>query len=69
MAKPAKTSAAAKVASAGTISSSPDRTMMIESAATASANHPSRDDQIATFDIGSSWNGRRAMLMTLRRSS
>jgi hypothetical protein len=43
--------------------------MMIESAATTKANSASRDDQIATLDIGSSWKARRAMVMTLRRSS
>src|SRR5882757_7202693 len=59
---PAKTKAAPKVASAGTISKSPDRRMMIDSTATASANSAKRRDHAASREVGSSPNvGRRAI--------
>src|SRR3979409_687677 len=62
IANPAKTRAAPKVASAGTISSSPERKMMIDSAATASANSAKRRDHTASREVGSSPNvGRRAI--------
>ena len=61
IASPAKTKAAANVASAGKISNRPDRTIMTEMAATAMANRPNLEDQIAILDTGSSGNGRRAM--------
>ena len=62
MASPAKIKAAVKVASAGSISSSPERTIMTESAATTSANSARRVDHTAKRDFGSSPNvGRRAI--------
>src|SRR6476646_4613256 len=59
MARPARTSAAPKVASAGTISSRSERSTTTESAASATANQASRLDQAAKRDIGSSVIGRR----------
>ena len=54
MASAAKISAPPKVASAGTISSTPERTMRIDITTTASENSASRPDQAASFDTGSS---------------
>jgi len=61
MASPAKIKATANVASAGTISRRPERTMMMENTATASANHASRPDHVASRDIGTSKTGPRAI--------
>jgi hypothetical protein len=66
---PAKTKAAANVASAGTISNRPDRTMMTDMAATAIANRANLEDHIAILDTGSSGNGRRAMFTVPSRFS
>ena len=55
----ANISAAPKVAMAGPMSSRPERTMMTDKAATASANQARRADHRASGDIGSSRNGRR----------
>ena len=52
MASAASINAAAKVASAGSISRNPVRTMTIDNSATANANRPSRPDQAATFETG-----------------
>ena len=58
----ANTSAPAKVASAGSISRMPERTIRIDSTVAASAKKAQRRAQMASRDVGSSANRRRAML-------
>ena len=52
----------AKVASAGTISRMPERTINIDSTVAASEKRAQRRAQMASRDVGSSANRRRAML-------
>src|SRR3954471_20616258 len=60
----ANTSAPAKVASAGSISRMPERTIRIDSTVAASAKNAQRRAQMASRDVGSSANLRRAMLLS-----
>ena len=57
----ANTSAPAKVASAGTSSRMPERTISTDSTVAASAKNAQRRAQMASRDVGSSANRRRAM--------
>jgi hypothetical protein len=58
----ANTSAPAKVARAGSISRMPERTIRIDSTVAASEKKAQRRAQMASRDVGSSANLRRAML-------
>ena len=57
----AMASAPAKVASAGQISSRPDRTMMIARKEASRANPAVRRAQMASREVGSEWMKRRAI--------
>ena len=61
MATAASTSAPAKVESAGTRSSAPERTMISATKVAMSENSASRSDEAASRDTGSSIIRRRAM--------
>ncbi len=54
-ARTAMASAPAKVASAGWISSRPERTMMTAKKEAANAKTAMRRDQIASLEVGSEW--------------
>ncbi len=58
----ANTSAPAKVASAGTSSRMPERTIRIDSTVAASAKNAQRRAQMASRDVGSSAKRRRIMV-------
>ena len=60
----AKTSAPAKVASAGSSSRMPERTISTESTVAASAKKAQRRAQMASREVGSSANLRRAMALS-----